>query len=195
MPQTRSARKAAREEQEAKESGLMGLYSAWMEANPFLSNQLQAALITAAAVYTSNLIAGSDNMVEIMVMTTVSLTFITPILLQYYGALNKIGLSLVPMLILDQGVFSPIFTFGILMWRGIVSEVIERKTIDAGLLVSASSMPAEIISILPGIMTKSWMFWIPIRLMILKFVPLQYHLVLGSAFSFAWQIILALALK
>ena len=193
MPTTRGQKK--QQEEDAKKAGLIASYSAWMQANPFVGNQVVAGLICASAVHTSNVISGVDNMKEIMVMVTVSLTFITPILLPYYGWLGQRGLSLVPMLILDQGLFSPAFTFCILIWRGIVNDLIERKTVDANLLATAASLPAEVMAILPGIMTKSWMFWVPIRLLILKFVPVHFHLVLGSVFSFVWQIILALALK
>ena len=132
----------------------MTKYSSWMQANPFLGNQLVSALICASAVYTSNIISGVDNTKEIMVMVTVSVTFITPALLPYYGWLDKRGLSLTPMLLLDQGLFSPVFTFFVLTWRGIVSDLIERQAIDGDLMATAASVPNEVIAILPGIMAQ-----------------------------------------
>jgi len=205
MPTTRGQRK---KEEEAKEKSLFGKYQSLMAAYPFGMNQLQSSMITAGAVYTSNQLSGDDNNMEVLIMVIVTLTFITPILLKYYGWLNKQNLALVPSLVVDQFLFSPIFTFGILLWRGIVTESIDLVTwrgVIAEIIAENDHLGdwflakkgtiTTVLSILPGIMKKSWMYWIPIRLLILKFVPPMYHVVLGSVCSFIWQIIMALALK
>ena len=51
-----------------------------MAQYPLLMNEVQSAMITSSAVACSNVIAGDDNHLEIIVMTIVTLTFITPTL-------------------------------------------------------------------------------------------------------------------
>jgi hypothetical protein len=156
-------------------------------------NEVQSTIITCSAVMSSSVIAGTQqNWGEVVTMAIVTLTLITPVLMQWFGYLNKSGMPLVPQLLVDQLVFSPILTSTILIWRSVVSNLITTQSFD---LATVSSLPAEVIPIIPGIMIKSWCFWIPIRLLILKFIPPMHHVVLGSLFSFLWNIILALALK
>lgn len=189
MVRTRSATKK-KEGSGAK--GLFARYNTLMVQNRLLMNELQSALITSSAVACSNVIAGDDNHLEVIVMTIVTLTFITPTLLSYYGWLGKQGYTLVTSIVVDQLLFSPVFTTGIIMWRGVVSSVLSNRALD---LVKITALPGDVLPIIPDIMYRSWLYWIPIRLLILKFVPPMYHVLVGSACSFVWQIIMALTLK
>lgn len=185
-------RTRAKAKEEDKVKGGLGAYNSMMAQYPLLMNEVQAGIITSSAVACSNMIAEDDNIMEVVIMTIVSLTFITPILLSYYGWLGKQNFGLITSIIVDQLIFSPVFTTGILMWRGVVSGIFASGTLD---VVNIMALPGDVLPIIPEIMKKSWGYWIPIRLLILKFVPPMYHVVVGSACSFIWQIIMALSLK
>jgi hypothetical protein len=195
MVRTRAQRKETGDEldTEYKKQSLGSQYNTLMARYPFVMNEVQSTIITCSAVMSSSVISGTQqNWGEVVTMAIVTLTLITPVLMQWFGYLNRSGMPLVPQLLVDQLVFSPILTSAILIWRSVVSNLITTQSFD---LATVSSLPAEVIPIIPGIMIKSWCFWIPIRLLILKFIPPMHHVVLGSLFSFLWNIILALALK
>ena len=170
-----------------------------MARYPLLMNEVQSGIITASAVACSNVVTGENiDHIEVLIMTIVTLTFITPILLRYFDWLGSLKLPVLHGLVLDQLIFSPIFTTGIITYREFVHDIMFGGPLDLSTLMNADNVMQRIVKvaqIVPSIMIKSWGYWVPLRLLILKFVPPMYHVVIGSAFSFIWQIIMALALK
>ena len=197
MVRTRST-VAKDEGQKSTEKKVMFSYNTLMTRYPMLMNEAQSGIISASAVACSNIISAEEvDHWEISVMVIVTLTFITPIITSYYSRLGKMNLPLLQSIVLDQLIFSPVFTTGIIMYRAIVLDVLSGSILPSGLLDvgDIGRRAGQVIPIIPSIMMKSWGYWIPIRLLILKFVPPMYHVVIGSACSFVWQIIMAMALK
>lgn len=56
------------------------------------------------------------------------------------------------------------------------------------------TIPAELYKVFPKTVMSAWGFWIPARFVTLLYVPPMYHLLLGSLFSFLWNVILSLIL-
>ena len=72
-----------------------------------------------------------------------------------------------------------------------MSSVLSNRALD---LVKIIALPGDA-SYHPRYHVLELAVLIPIRLLILKFVPPMYHVLVGSACSFVWQIIMALTLK
>ncbi|KAJ1457611.1 hypothetical protein M885DRAFT_514622 [Pelagophyceae sp. CCMP2097] len=179
---------------EKKKVGSFAAYNSLLARYPTGMNSLQGAVIQAISVLVSNAVAGEGaDWHGVRTMTIVSTTFITPMLMHFYGFLGKSRLSMAPKMAVDQLLFSPCFTFGIITYRAVVSAALTN-----GAPPSFGEIWGQVVAmagILPGIMVKSWAFWVPLRFLILNFVPPMLHIVVGSALALIWNVILQLALR
>lgn len=124
------------------------------------------------------------NWSEISVMVTLTLVFITPTLLWFYGLLDRAKLGIVATLIVDQFIFSPIFTAAIIAARFYFLD--GTKAEDIWITVAP---------VLPNAIVSAWFFWIPQRSITLSFFPPELHLPFGTVCSLVWNVIFALILS
>ena len=191
---TKNGIKKVDDEKDNKKNTLFSNYRDLMVRHPFLMNGLQAGIINGCSVAASQIISYFNskdstqftfNHTEILVMTIIGIIYVTPVILLFYSYLNKFPYGgNIGKLIVDQFLFSPIFTFGIIALR---------------LFMLGNRNPKEIfniaLSIAPTAIKSSWLFWIPQRYYSLTYVAPVYQLLFGNICSFAWNIILALILK
>lgn len=157
-------------------------YQDLMIKQPLLMNVTQSALITTCSVVISQWIAGMEDndWWEVTVAALVSSLWITPILLVWFNNVAKMSMGTVPKLMLDQGIFSPIFTATIVIWR---------------VLLMGNVPLSELQSLIPRTILTSWTFWIPARAVTMIFVPIHFRMISTTVLSFLWNIILAILLR
>ena len=156
-------------------------YREVLKENPVLANCTQGSIITALGVATSNYISsGCIDWKEVMVMAIVSCTFITPTLLFFYSLLGNLKVSKEVILVIDQALFSPLFTAAIISYKFVL---LSHESISVHKLV------AYLIAIVPGAVCASWSFWIPVRYFTLNYIDAHLHVVFGALCSFFWQMI------
>ena len=169
---------------ESNHKSLATSYNDLLIRYPLMINGLQAAIIAGLGVLASQLLNGNHfDFIEVYIMMFINFAYHTPILLAFNNILQKTGLRILPMLIIDQLLFSPLFTCGIVGLRLLL------------LGNSIYNIPNMIWSVVPGAMISSWMFWVPSKAIIFNFVPPMYQLLAGNAFSFIWTIIFAMILQ
>ena len=157
-------------------------YQDLMILHPIAMNTTQSAVITFFSVILSQWIAGMEetNWREVVVAAFVSGCWITPILLVWFNNVAKMSMGTLPKLILDQGIFSPVFTATIVCWRT---------------LLMGNVPISELPILIPQTIMTSWKFWIPARAVTMIFVPAHLRLISTSVLSFVWNIILAILLR
>ena len=168
-----------------KKQSLYAIYNDLLIAYPLLVNGTQSSIITGLGVMSSQIITGVKQFdyVEAKIMMLITFIFITPILLIFFKHLNKLSIGNIFKLIIDQFVFSPVFTFSILSLRlYLLGENIH-------------DIPTQVLKILPSVMWTAWMYWIPVRFITLTYVPPMLQLVVNSGFGFIWNIIFAIVLS
>lgn len=168
-----------------KKQGFFAAYQSLMVRYPLPMNALQSALIGGLAVVISQHVTHGKvvDVTEIQVMMLINVIYHTPILMTFYTFLNALKFNMFITLIIDQLLFSPLFTAGII---GL------RMFLRGG---EVSAIPQVIIDIVPNAMKSSWSFWIPIRFLILKFVPIPLQLVAGSLAALVWNVIFSMILN
>jgi hypothetical protein len=170
---------------------LFSKYMNLMDNYPLVMNTIQGTLIAACSVIVSQYIICKEksNFVvdtwEVNVMSSIQLAFIAPVLFFYCGNI----LPLVPFgnagqLIADQFIFSPIFTSAIVALR--------LYFYDGKIM---NEIPDVLVKIMPSTMSYCWLFWIPVRLYAIVYIPLKYHLLYAAIMSFFWNIIFSLVLS
>lgn len=168
-----------------KDNSALAQYKNLLVRYPLLVNGLQAAVIAGLSVLVSQIIAGVPvfDWIEVRVMMLINFAYHTPILLQWGGFLSRSNMSFPTKLIIDQALFSPFFTAGIIGWRLYL------------LGTDMNEIPGLLIATVPGAMMSSWLFWVPAKAVILMFVPAMYQFLANSGFAFVWNIIFAAILR
>ncbi len=87
-------------------------------------------------------------------------------------------------LFFDQVIFSPLFTAGLIALRMYLKQGGDFDTIRH-----------EVLTVVPNAMLSSWAFWIPIRFLILKFIPSIFQQLFGSLASLMWNILFSMILN
>jgi hypothetical protein len=126
-------------------------YQSALDRFPLLVNSIQGLIISIFSVYASQTITNlkSDKFVfdhtEAVTMGTISVCFITPVLLWFYkNVLNKLPGGMARKLFIDQFAFSPVFTACIIGLRFIL---MGRTSFDA--------IPGELYKVFPRAITTS----------------------------------------
>jgi hypothetical protein len=105
-----------------KENSFFSRYQTLLIEYPYISNAIQGAIITAGGVMVSNFIQKGDvDFKEVFSMIIVSATLVTPTLLAFYSFLSKLSIGNFGKLLIDQLIFSPIFTGSIVAYKIIIS--------------------------------------------------------------------------
>jgi hypothetical protein len=94
-------------------------------------------------------------------------------------------------LFLDQLIFSPPLTAGILVLRYYCYYV---NAFDRDFLIH-TMIPQFLKDQLPKTMIYSWCFWIPMKYLIYHYVPMVYQVLAGSVGAFVWNIIFTLIMN
>ena len=152
-------------------------------------NAIQSSMIASTGVVISQIISSSSekfvlNWLEIRVMAMIVAFFNTPILLWFFKFLSTSKMGIFAQLLLDQFIFSPPFSAGIITLRFIFINGIPL-----------SGILSQLITVLPKAMMTSWMFWIPCRFLMLIYVPAHLQLLVVNMCALVWNVIFALILK
>ena len=133
----------------------------------------------------SQLIAKADRFdtTEVRIMMLINFAYLTPVLFWFYSYLAKFNLSFIARLLIDQLLFSPLLTAGIVGLR----LYLQGATIQ--------EIPMMVIAVVPTAMKSSWLFWFPSRAIIMLYVPSMYQLLANNAFALVWNIIFATILR
>ena len=94
--------------------------------------------------------------------------------------MEKLQVSTLSKLIVDQLLFSPLFTVLIVAYKIILM---------SSMKISMNELLDKLVVIVPSACKASWMFWIPQRYFTLTFIPTHFHVIFGSLCSFFWQIL------
>jgi hypothetical protein len=94
-------------------------------------------------------------------------------------------------LFLDQLIFSPPLTAGILVLRYYCYYI---NAFDRDFLIY-TMIPQFLKEQLPKTMIYSWCFWIPMKYLIYHYVPIVYQVLAGSIGAFVWNIIFSLIMN
>ena len=168
-----------------KKSTLLSQYNTLLARYPLLINGVQAAILAGIAVFLSQLIQGLKvfDYKEIQIMMLINFAYHTPVLMWFTGVLAKSKMSLIPKIIVDQFIFSPLFVCGIVSIRLLL------------LGTAVHTIPNEVISIVPGAMLYSWCYWVPAKSFIFSYIPPMYQYLTMNAFSLVWNVIFAMILS
>lgn len=168
-----------------KENSAFVQYKNLLVRYPLLINGIQAAIIAGLSVIVSQFIAGVPvfNFVEVRTMMFINFAYHTPILLQWGGFLSRSSFNFPTKLFIDQVLFSPCFTAGIIGLRLYLFGT------------DVKEIPALLIATVPGAMMSSWLFWVPAKAFILLSVPVMYQFLVNNAFAFVWNIIFSAILR
>ena len=179
------------EKNDGKKDTLYSRYLQLMNKYPLLVNGSQSAIIAGSAVVTSCILNKSDtkdvyesiDWFEVFVMMVVNFFYCTPILYWFVRKLSTLPYGIPGKVVVDQFLFSPVFTAGVISCR----------------LFLKGHSPDEIFSAVivsvPRAMKSSWLFWIPVRIFSLIFIPTSLTLLTNSLFSFFWNILLSMILN
>ena len=168
-----------------KKNSFGAQYNDLLVKYPVVINGIQAALIAAVGVLISQTIAGLKefDFKEVYIMMFINFTYMTPLLIWFNSLLMKSNLKIFPLLFVDQGLFAPVFTSGIIGLRLFL------------LGSNPSSIPPTLWAVVPNAMISSWMFWVPVKALIFLYVPPIYQILVGNAFSLVWNVIFAMILS
>lgn len=102
-----------------KKDGSFSTYQTLMIDYPILMNIIQSVIISTCSVLVSQYIAGNSiiDWGEIYTVQIVAACWITPVLLVFYKQLQKMSFGVIGKLLIDQALFSPIFTASIVTIR------------------------------------------------------------------------------
>jgi hypothetical protein len=159
-------------------------YQSLLMRYPLIINAIQSCVLAAIGVIVSQLLTAGEvfDELEIHVMMILNVLFLTPVLYVFYtkvlSAVDHFGLLVT--LLVDQLLFSPLFTASIMILR------LWMRGSDKTSIVS------EVLGLLPNTMLSSWCFWIPARFIILKFVPIPLQMLVGNVFALMWNVIFAM---
>jgi hypothetical protein len=163
---------------------IMVSYQSLLMRYPLIINAIQSCVLAAIGVIVSQLLTAGEvfDELEIHVMMILNVLFLTPVLYVFYtkvlSAVDHFGLLVT--LLVDQLLFSPLFTASIMILR------LWMRGSDKTSIVS------EVLGLLPNTMLSSWCFWIPARFIILKFVPIPLQMLVGNVFALMWNVIFAM---
>ena len=168
------------------EGSALSNYKTLMIEYPYMVNATQSAIISSCSVLVSQFIARKSEFDwnEVRAVSFLAAFWITPVLLIFYSRLQKMPLGFTGKLVVDQLIFSPLFTLSIITARLFL---LQRSPMHEFPNILFNTVPKAIIS--------SWTFWIPARAFTLLIVPPHLHLLTGSLFSFIWNVILSLLLN
>jgi protein Mpv17 len=170
---------------EGKKKSFSAQYRDLLLKYPLLVNAVQGAIIAALGVIASQILSGMKqfDFSEVWIMMLINFAYHPPVLMWFNSVLQKSNMKIIPLLFVDQALFSPVFTAGIVSLRLLL------------LGTDLRAIPAIVMDVVPKAMGPSWMFWVPSKAIIFLYVPPMYQLLAGNAFAFVWTIIFAMILQ
>ena len=190
-----------RKNEEIKKSNsnsLISSYTTLLAKYPFIVNNVQGGII----VLLSNVVFGHLNKTAIdwndaFLWIVLNLVFITPMLLFFYAFLERQTTWQPWMKVaFDQFIWSPFFTASLLVLKATVEfllpmkqpihtwslqEILAQTSASGGLLGGEilNKVIPGVVELLPKILMSNYLFWIPVRLVSINFIPTQFHLLSG----------------
>ena len=157
----------------------------------FFQNAVQTSLINATGTLLSQGIVKNlsgktieFDFAEVFVMIMISFFYMTPILMIFFSKLNSMKGGVVAKLVVDQFVFSPFFTTGIIALRLIFYTKADISTV-----------PALLYTIVPKAMQSAWLFWVPARFIVISYISEDKHMLVSNVLSLFWNIIFTMTLN
>jgi hypothetical protein len=122
---------------------------------------------------------------EVTVMGLIAMFFIAPVISMFFTWLNNFTTGgLVGKIFVDQFLFGPVFTACII---GL------RLFFYSGLALQ--EIPSMLVGIVPTAQKTAWIFWIPARVLVLLYVPVNKHMLCGNLLSLVWGVIFTMILS
>ena len=162
-------------------------YTSLLARYPLVVLTLQTAVVQIASRLTVGLIDGSTlSLLETVVTLMVGCVYINPMLMIFFGFIQTDRLSPFSKVLIDQLVFSPMFTFGLILFGDVLRCILEGGCkVESILTKIAPKVIQSTVSVIP----IAWLFWIPQRAFSQKFVPPLYQLPFNQFSSFWWTVI------
>ena len=178
-----------------------------MARYPALVVTLQTVIIQLAAKAASLWLCGKAYSTwtasDFFVVACTGALYINPILSVWFGFTNQSDLSAISKLALDQFVFSPFFTFGIILFSGLLTGIIEGGAVflpDGPYYISFNSLSAPpivstVVTLLIKIVPMAWVYWVPMRAVLNRYAPPAHQMLANSIASFFWTCAFNIATK
>lgn len=182
-----SSKAAKPTRQQPEEANQPNFYFRLLKSHPVLVNTTQSILIAWLASITTNLVLtnqGLPSVEDYVIQAVVQGLYITPSVGAFMGWIQQQKVSAVFKVALDQFVFSPFFTFGIVL----AFKLLYTLYADLGADVS-SNWEAIILEVFRGTVKTqavAWLFWLPQRTISTLFVPDLLALPFNTLCSFFW---------
>lgn len=169
---------------ESKKNSLFSKYNTLLIKYPLLVNGIQAAILAGMGVILSEVINGKSSFdwLEVRTMMIINMVFNTPVLIWFYKQLDRIKGGVLPKLLVDQLLFSPVFTACIIGLRLFL------------IGADVSDIPNTVMAVVPKALLSSWLFWVPQRFLTLTYVPPAYQLLCGNVCALVWNVIFTMIL-
>jgi hypothetical protein len=189
--ETPPKRSAAASPSSSSKSGFLRYYEEHHVALDFVFGAMKALLsdIISQAIHSSHHQAGNtngDNNSDLTKLSVnwqsvyysliISSMYMTPILIVFFSYLGRSKLSKPQKVFVDQFLFAPMYTAGIIALR----------LLFIGSL-PLSQIPAQVVSAMPRAMMYGWLFWIPSKIILHEYIDNRYHLLLSQVLSLFWN--------
>lgn len=167
------------------EESLFDQYNRLLARYPFVMNGMQSAIIASCGCLLSQTIVGAKEFDwnEVKTMAFINFAFMTPVLVIFFGFLNRNFNSTFSKLFVDQFLFSPVFNASIIGLRLLL------RGSDVAII------PSEVFKVLPKALTSAWMFWIPTRFLIISYIAPDLQLLVGALSGLVWNVIFSMILN
>lgn len=183
---TRGQRKQQEEEKKRaeKEASVLFRYQDLMTKYPLPMNLAQGILLTAFGSAVASQISGEKtDWNDIVIMSFVNATLITPILMWWFTQLSKMTLSNYSKVFVDQFVFGPVFTTSIIAYKFILMKYPLEEVVKLCIMI------------VPNAVAASWIFWIPQRYITFNFLSPSLHMPFGTLCAFFWNVIFSIVVR
>ena len=182
-----SAKGKPRRQQEPALAQEEFIYFRLLKSHPAAVNTIQSIIVSWLAIMTTASLSnrGLPSVQDFVIQALVQGMYITPIIGAFVGFLQRQKkLSPVYKIALDQFVFSPFFTYGIVL----AFRLLNTLYADLGADVSTEYAKTlrEVFQNTVKLQAAAWMFWIPQRTFSSLFVPDLLALPFNTVCSYFW---------
>jgi len=177
------------EEKDKKESlSTSWSYTSLLGRYPLVVLTLQTAVVQVASRLTVGLIDGSTrlSLIDLLVTLMVGCVYINPMLMIFFGFIQTDRLSPLFKVLLDQVIFSPCFTFGLILFGDLLRCILEGGCKVESIL---TKIAPKVMQSTAGVIPIAWLFWVPQRAFSQRFVPPIYQLPFNQFSSFWWTVL------
>lgn len=164
------------------------IYTWLLQEYPVATMTIQTVIINCTSKFAANYLKKDPvpSITDLIIVALIAAFYINPLLMSFFGFLQKQTseqMSATYKLVLDQLIFSPAFTFGIISMSMVLTAVLnDQKIAHYTICINAGR---AVINVVP----LAWAFWLLQRLFSKSFIPDIYSLTFNSICSFFWTCI------